>query len=234
MVGLSTGTFAGAGFEAASRAYDEGKYAEAKAGYEKLVEAGDLSANLFYNLGNAEHRLGATGRAMLDYERALGLEPAHPEAQANLALLRKQTGAKQKAAVWQDQFFMIQAVDRWTLVAAVCAWIAVFGLILIWTSRRVEKPVLWLITLTSLLLGCYVVGGLWWRGQDRNLGVVVAKQTEARLAPADSAALAEALPAGSRVQVLSERGEWVYCALPGAGLGWIPRQAVERVRPGEA
>jgi len=227
--------FAGGGdFEAANRAYDDGKFAEAKAGYEKLVEAGEWSANLFYNLGNADHRLGATGRAMLDYERALALDPAHPEALANLALLRKQSGAKQRAAVWQDRVFVGQSRDVWTVVAAVSGWCAIFGLVLVFTSRRAEKAGLWVATLAGLLLCGYAASGLWWRGQDRNLGVVVARQTESRLAPADSAALAEALPAGSRVRVLSERGEWIYCALPGAGRGWIPRSAVERVRLGEA
>ncbi len=221
-------------FEAANRAYDQGKFAEAKAGYEKLIEAGEGSANLFYNLGNADHRLGAAGRAMLDYERALALDPAHPEAQANLALLRKQTGAKQRAAVWQDTVFVGQALNAWTVVAAGAGWFAVFGLVMILTSRHAEKTGLWLATLACLLLCAYGVGMLWWRGQERALAVVVAGQTEARLAPADSAALAEALPAGSRVRVLSERGEWIYCALPGAGRGWIPRQAMERVRPGEA
>jgi hypothetical protein len=224
----------GGDFEAANRAYDQGKFAEAKAGYEKLVEAGEWSANLFYNLGNADHRLGAPGRAMLDYERALALDPAHPEAQANLALLRKQTGAKQRAAVWQDTVFVGQALNAWTVVAVAAGWFAVFGLVMILTSRRAEKTGLWLATLASLLLCAYAAGMLWWRGQERALAVVVAGQTEARLAPADSAALAEALPAGSRVRVLSERGEWIYCALPGAGRGWIPRQAVERVRLGEA
>lgn len=219
-------------FEAANRAYDEGKFAEAKAGYEKLVDAGEWSANIFYNLGNADHRLGASGRAMLDYERALALDPAHPEAQANLALLRKQTGARQRAAVWQDTVFVGHALGTWTVVAAAAGWLAVFGLVLIFTSRRVEKIGLWLGTLASLLLCAYAASVLWWRGQDRALAVVVSGQTESRLAPADSAALAEALPAGSRVRVLSERGEWIYCTLPGAGRGWIPRPAVEFVRLG--
>ena len=231
---LCAQAFAGdAQLEAANRAYDDGKFAEAKAGYEKLVEAGEWSANLFYNLGNTDHRLGATGRAMLDYERALALDPAHPEALANLALLRKQTGAKQRAAVWPDQVFVVRSHAAWTVAAAVSGWLAVVGLVLIFTRRRVENAGLWLVTLASLLLCGYAAGGLWWRGQDHSLGVVVAGQTEARRAPADSAALAEALPAGSRVRVLRERGEWIYCTLPSAGEGWIPRSAVERVQLGE-
>jgi tetratricopeptide (TPR) repeat protein len=217
-------------FDAANKAYDVGKYAEAKEGYEKLVESGDWSANLFYNLGNADQRLGATGRAILDYERALALDPSHPEAQANLALLRKQTGARERSAVWQDTVFAGRALDVWTIVAAVSGWLALFLLVPIFTCRRPDKGGLWLGLLASLLLCGYAAGVLWWRGQDQTLAVIVAGKTEARLQPADSAGLAEALPAGSRVHVLSERGEWIYCLLPGAGRGWIPRPALEQVR----
>ena len=221
-------------FEAANQAYDQGKFSEAKAGYEKLAEAAEWSANLFYNLGNADYRLGAPGRAMLDYERALALDPAHPEARANLAVLRKQTGARGRAAAWEDAVFVGQSLDVWTAVAAATGWLAIFGLALIFTSKRGEKSGLWLTTIAAVLVCAYAAGVLWWRGQESALAIVVAQQTEARLAPADSAGLAEALPAGSRVQVLSERGEWIYCVLPGAGRGWIPQQAVERVRLGGA
>ena len=225
--------FAGSGdFETANQAYDQGKFSEAKVGYEKLAEAGEWSANLFYNLGNADYRLGAAGRAMLDYERALALDPAHPEARANLAVLRKQTGARQRAAMWEDAVFAGMSVDVWTIVTAAAAWFAIFGLALIFTSKRAEKSGLWLTTVAALLVCAYASGVLWWRRQESALAIVVAQQTEARLAPADSAGLAEALPAGSRVEVLSERGEWIYCVLPGAGRGWIPQQAVERVRLG--
>ena len=223
----------GGDFEGANQAYDQGKFSEAKAGYEKLVEDGAWSANLFYNLGNADYRLGAPGRAMLDYERALALDPAHPEARANLALLRTQTGARRRAEAWQDKVFVGQSADVWTVVAAASGWLALFGLALIFTSKRAEKSGLWLTTVVGVLVCAYAAGVLWWRAPEQALAIVVVQSTEARLAPADSAGLAEVLPAGSRVQVLSERGEWIYCTLPGAGRGWIPQHAVERVRLGE-
>ena len=65
---------------------------------------------------------------------------------------------------------------------------------------------------------------------SNNVAIVTAKETAARLAPADRASVAEPLPAGSRVRVLSERGDWIYCALPGGGRGWIPETQIERVR----
>ncbi|MCE9609595.1 MAG: tetratricopeptide repeat protein [Chthoniobacter sp.] len=216
-------------FEAANQAYDQGKFAEAKIGYEKLVEAGEWSANLFYNLGNADYRAGAPGRAILDYERALALDPAHAEARANVEVLRRQTGAKHRAAVWQDKAFGWPAADAWTLIAAAAGWIALFGLALLGTARRGENGGLWLTSTLGALVCAYAAAVLWWHSQESTAAIVV-HSTEARLQPADSAGLAEALPAGSRVQVLSERGDWIYCALPGEKRGWIPHPAIERVR----
>jgi hypothetical protein len=66
--------------------------------------------------------------------------------------------------------------------------------------------------------------------RGRALAIVTGKDIEARLATADSASSILTLPAGSEVKVLSERGEWVYAALPNDQRGWIPASAVERVR----
>lgn len=219
-------------FDAAHRAYERGQFSEAKIGYEQLVEARAWSANLFYNLGNTDHRLGAPGRAILDYERALALDPAHPEARANLEVLRRQTGAKRRATVWQDRLLGWPAGLTAVAGAAASGWIALFGLALLGTTRRAEKTGLRLVTTAGLLTCAYLLAVLWWQHQESATAIVVAPSTEARLQPADSAGLAETLPAGSRVRVLRERGEWLYCLLPGQKPGWIPRPALERVRLG--
>jgi hypothetical protein len=52
----------------------------------------------------------------------------------------------------------------------------------------------------------------------------------ARIATADSAQAVLALPAGSEIKVLNERGDWLYAELPNDKHGWIPRSAAERVR----
>src|SRR5438552_16860049 len=70
-------------FAKANQDYAAGHFKEAIDEYESLVRSGQWSANLFYDLGNAYFRAGDFGRAILNYERALALEPRHPETQAN-------------------------------------------------------------------------------------------------------------------------------------------------------
>ena len=215
-------------FEKANQLYDEGKFVQAQHAYEQMVEGGTWSANLFYNLGNASSRAGAQGRAMLDYERALLLDPGHADAQRNLRLLRAQTGAKVFDAPFIERASRKVRESVWTVLAAVAAWGCVFSVASLCMSDRRGK--LWLSAVASLAVAAVAGFGVLTHRQDRALGIVTAKEAEARLAPVESAGLADVLAAGSRVRVLSERGAWIYCELPNQRRGWLAATAVERVR----
>ena len=76
-------------FDQANKLYEEGKYSEAAAMYEKAVKAGQVSAALCFNLGNASFKAGQSGRALVWYRRAEALSPRDPDIQANLQFVRK-------------------------------------------------------------------------------------------------------------------------------------------------
>jgi tetratricopeptide (TPR) repeat protein len=217
-------------FDAANQLYDQGKFGEARQHYQGLVERGEWSANLFYNLANTNYRVGAPGLAILNYERALVLEPGHPEARANLHLLRDQVNAKVPARTWMDVAFDALSVDAWALMAAISGWSLIFSVLVPFATRRSTSAGLVFVTILAAFVLTYSAVGTWHMARDRDAAIVIAKQVEVRLAPADRAGLADVLPAGSRVRMLSERGEWVYCMLPSGGLGWVPASAVEKVR----
>ena len=80
-------------FARANADYAAGKFSNAVAGYESLIKEGQWNSSVFYDLGNAYFREDDLGRAILNYERALALDPAQPEARANLQLVRDQARA---------------------------------------------------------------------------------------------------------------------------------------------
>jgi tetratricopeptide (TPR) repeat protein len=233
LFGVSVSLVRAAGLEDANQAYDQGKFAEAKDGYEKLLESGG-NANVYYDMGNTDYRLGSTGRAILDYERALALNPRHPEARANLRLLRDKAAAKLLPLSWQEQLAAVLPPETWTILAAVAGWSVLFAFLLIFTSRGRDNFGRWALAVFGVLVCAVALVPLRSIARDQDRAVITAHETQARLAPAESAGVAEALPAGSQVRVLSIRGPWVYCELPGAGRGWIPDGAVERIRPGRS
>lgn len=222
-----------ADFESANQLYDEGRFGEAKQQYEQLVSSGKSTANVFHNLGNTDYRLGSPGRAMLNYERALRLEHAHPEAKANLSLLRERSGARLPERSWSDRLILALSVNTYAITGAVAFWIGV-TLLVLRRVRRISSGAAWLGVSCAALIVAYAGLAIWRFEREHSVAIVTAKEALARLAPADRAALAERLPAGSRVRVLSERGAWIYCELPGKGRGWIASGSVERIRPEKA
>jgi tetratricopeptide (TPR) repeat protein len=230
---LACGTARGADtsqFDAANQLYEAGKFGEARQAYAGMVKSGPLSANLFYNLGNAEWKLGNGGEAAADYERALALEPSHPQARANLDFVREQTGARTAQRQWWQE--ALGAIDANTaaVLLAVCGWAAMFSLAVALLKPGVGAGPA--VTLTICLLGgAYAGGCLWQANAEATKAVVIAKSTQARLAPTVVAPVADVLPAGSEVLGPVERGPWTYCTLPDGSRAWVPTDAIERVKP---
>ena len=67
----------------ADSAYINKDYAQAIEIYESLLKQGE-SGEIYYNLGNAYFKHDELGRAILNYERALLLQPGNNDVNANL------------------------------------------------------------------------------------------------------------------------------------------------------
>ena len=219
-------------FAKANQEYAKGHFKEAISGYEALIQAGQWSANVFYNLGNAYFRTGDFGRAILNYERALALQRHHPEATANLQIARDEAHALEIQPSWLERYLQSASVNQYTVTAAVAFWIAAFCLTaLIFKRRRSAARVT--LLLLMLLVSAGAIFATWQleRGSKGGaLAIVTGKDVQARLATADTANSVLALPPGSEVKILSTRGDWTYVALPNNLRGWIPAKNAERVR----
>jgi tetratricopeptide (TPR) repeat protein len=219
-------------FTKANADYAAGKFPAAIKGYESLVQSRHWNATLFYDLGNAYFRRGDLGRAILNYERALALDPNQPEARANLQLVRDQGRALELTESWPEAHLDFLTRDQYSWLAMIAFWSAAAILCGLYFARR--RSVVWIF---ALMLSAAVSAGaalavyeLETGSAGGNLAIVTQKNIQARLATAESAGTVLALPAGSEIKILSTRGEWSYAALPNDLQGWIPAQAAEPVR----
>lgn len=93
---------------AADSAYLAKDYAAAVQHYERAI-AQRPTATLYFNLGNAQYRRQEWAEAVLAYERALHLDPAHADAQFNLELVRTKLTDRFAAP---SQMFFVSALNR--------------------------------------------------------------------------------------------------------------------------
>ena len=229
---VASSAFAQTDFDKANQEYAQGHFTEAISGYEALVRAGQWSANLFYDLGNAYFRTGDFGHAILNYERALALERHHPEATANLQIARDEAHALELQQSWPERYLQFASVNQYCIAAAIAFWLAAFAIVMLIFARRRSA------TLIAALIFCLLVGAgaiyavyTLERGSNGSaLAIVTGKDVQARLATADTANSVLTLPPGSEVKILSTRGDWIYAALPNTLRGWIPAKNAEQVR----
>jgi tetratricopeptide (TPR) repeat protein len=215
-------------FAKANQEFAAGHFKEAIEGYEALVRSGQFSANLFYDLGNAHFRTNDFGRAILNYERAIALDPRHPEADANLRIARDQARALELAASRAERSLQFLSLNQYAVVAAIAFWVGIFG---IFAGRR-SLAVMTFSVLALAIFAISVTAIVWIDNgnKGRALAVVLDKGVEARVATADNANSVLALPPGSEIRVLSKRGDWIYAALPNNLRGWITARSAESVR----
>ena len=71
-------------------AYMRYDYASAIQIYESLLKKGE-AAEIYYNLGNSYYKADDIAKAILNYERALLLQPGNADIRANLEIARSKT-----------------------------------------------------------------------------------------------------------------------------------------------
>ena len=219
-------------FTKANQEFAAGQFKEAIDDYEALVRSGQWSANLFYDLGNAYFRVSDFGGAILNYERALALDPRHPEADANLRIARDEARALELTPSRTERSLRFMSLNQYTIAAAIAFWIAVLGIPAPVFGRRRSAGVL-AMSILALSIFALALAAIVWidnGSRGRALAIVLDKEVEARVATADNANRVLALPAGSEIRIMSRRGDWVYAALPNNLRGWISAKSAESVR----
>lgn len=219
-------------FAKANQNFSEGHFQQAIEGYQNLVHSRHWNANLFYNLGNAWFRLENFGEAILNYERALALDPRHPEAAANLRLVRDEARALELKPGALERYVRAATSAQYSILASTAFWLALLALTHLFYSRRRSGAFFsFIIFAIAVFAGAvYALYSLETGSKGKALAIVTGTNIEARLATADNAKSVLALPPGSEIKVLSQRGDWIYAALPNDLRGWIPAPGAQLVR----
>ena len=233
---FSAFTFAQDAFDAANAAYADGRYEEAAAGYEALLAEGP-NATLYYNLGNACFKQGELAQAILNYERALRLEPNHKDAQYNLKFAQSRITDN---IVEQD--FFLSAWTRairnnlrertWLGLSIGLFLLGMVGILLFLLGReawlrKTAFHTAWIALLFSLITGLNAAS-LHQRDTLRNEAIITQGVVNAKSSPDRSGTDLFTVHEGTKVTIRETLGEWCNIRV-GNNEGWIKQQNMERI-----
>ena len=233
---FSTLTFAQSAFDEANAAYADGRYDEAAAGYEALLTE-NPDAQLYYNLGNTRFKQGELAQAILNYERALRLQPNHKDAKYNLKFAQSQITDN----IVEQDFFLstwVRAVrnllrERTWLIMSICLFIlALAGILLFLLGRepwlrKTAFQVAWIALLFSLISGLDAAS-LHRRDTLREEAIITQGVVNAKSSPDRSGTDLFTVHEGTKVTIKESLGEWCNIRV-GNNEGWIKQQNMERI-----
>jgi tetratricopeptide (TPR) repeat protein len=195
------------------------------------------NAEVYYNLGNTWYRLNKIGPAVLNYERALRLDPDYKEAKDNLTLAQGRIA--NHIPYTGDIFFLnwwqtLTRPDRatpWAIASLIT--FALIMLLLLVRNFQLKKGkaiplqlpgVLGFICLCLLILAFASA-----KNKSEHTGAVV-MQADAPLMNNEQKGKPMALiPEGTSVKIRSEKSGWIEVTIPDGRTGWLQQNLIEKI-----
>jgi tetratricopeptide (TPR) repeat protein len=217
-----------AAFDAANQLYAEGKFVEAAAAYEKIVETGQTSSAIYFNLGNSWFKSGQIGRAIAAYRQAGTISPRDPDLRANLQFARNQVqGPTLRPGRW-ERWLGTLSLNEWTWLSAAAVWLT-FALLTVrqlWPAlaRPLKSWTLAAGVITVFVIGCFAMSCA--ANSATSTAIVIVSEASVRNGPLEQAPNGFTARDGAELRVLDQKDDWLQVTDGTRRLGWVKRAAV--------
>lgn len=221
----------------ADKAFSEEKYEEAANTYKRVADS-VASVDVYYNLGCTYYRLDDMAKSVLWFERALKLNPADEDIEANLQLAREKTidriNAKHSFVVL-DIFHHIAAMlslTQWTWTCLSLFILALVAAILFLVSPNIKIRKYGFFASAFFLLLCIVGNGCAWyqkhEASRHDAGVIVSSVVTVKSTPSEGGNDLFLLHEGTRVEIKDNSlKDWAEIEISDGKVGWIQKKHFE-------
>ena len=222
---------------AGDSAYIKEDYATAAQIYEGLLSDGE-SADVYYNLGNSYYKLGEIAKSILNYERALLLQPGNGDIRANLEVARAKAIDKVELVPeiffisWIKSLINIMSVDAWAWWGIVSFLFFIVALYFFIFSKQVVLKKIG-FTASIVLLMITVCANIFASEQKEHLvnrtsAIVMNPSVTVRSTPSESGTSLFILHEGRKVSIKDKSmREWTEISLEDGKVGWVPASSIE-------
>ena len=218
-------------------AYMKNDYASAIQIYEALLNRGE-AADIYYNLGNSYYKAGDIAKAILNYERALLLQPGNGDIRANLEIARSKPVDKVEPVPeiflvsWTKSLINSMSVDSWAVCGVVCFILLIVSLYLFIFSKQIVLKKAGFIS-GIVFLAVTILANVFANQQkdeltNRNSAIVINPSVTVRSTPSESGTSLFILHEGHKVGVKDgSMKDWKEIRLEDGKVGWVPASAIE-------
>lgn len=228
-----------------NKAFEQKQFKKAAQMYERALRDGESSL-LRYNLGNAYYRLGDRAHAVLNYERALKLDPGNDDARFNLKFVNE----KSKINETSGTNYFTTLISGWVGHLSSNTWamisLAMFVLMLaaiacyrIATGVALQKTgffgaiVLGIIALLAMASAIY----MYRHTTKAHYAIVMTDKAPANKSPRDGEKEEFKLPSGTKVEIIdsisndksANAAMWYMIETTSNKTGWMKKADLEKI-----
>lgn len=226
--------------EMADSAYAKGDYTSAVSIYEALIANEGEAVAVYYNLGNAYYKKNDIAKAILNYERALLLDPSDKDVRFNLELAQSKT--IDKVAEKYNIFFMQwlhSAIDAlsmktWCIVGVVAFIVLLSSLLFLFFNNRVAvRKIAFVLSISMLLVTLFANLSAYTHYADltnRSAAIILSPSVTAKSTPDESGTNLFVIHEGHKVNVTDDTmRNWKEIELEDGTVGWVPASSLELI-----
>jgi tetratricopeptide (TPR) repeat protein len=224
-------------FADANQLYQQGKFPEARASYERILSSGYAAGELSYNLGNACYKEGDIPHAILNYERALRRISGDDDVRHNLQIANLMIIDKieptPRIFIWEYW----DGVKNWFTMTGVTlvvyAWFVLFAasLAVVALARTYALRKIAFLTAAGTFVVClFFTVVLFDKKSDlvrSDLAIVVSQIVTVKNSPDPMSSDAFVLHGGVKVQITDRFTTWMKIRLADGKVGWMDGGAAE-------
>ena len=221
----------------ANQAYQRSEYIHAIELYENLLKLDIVSSELYYNLGNAYFRNNNIGKAVLNYERAIRIDPANDNIQHNLEIAKSRTidnvvpRAKLFYERWWRSIYNMQSANGWGITGII--FLSLFLIFLatyffahtMWMKKSAfyTAGVLLLFTVFSVIFAQTQYN----RINNQKEAIIMVPRVTVKSSPSGQSPDIFLIHEGTKVFLRTSLDGWYEINLADGNIGWIKMDSFE-------
>ncbi len=226
-----------ADYTKAKEYYQKQDYDNAIKLYESMIKAGNVSAEVYYNLGNSYYKTGNLARTLLSYERAKKITPYDEDVNFNIKIASLKVVDKMDVVPeifykrWTRSLALIFSTDSWTTIFLANVWLLFIFLAVYIASRSSSLKkfsfvvaCFFIITTISTFLISQKSYAITFVDQS---AIITTSSVYVKNSPDEKGSDQFIIHEGTKVDVLDELGDWKKIRIANGSVGWLKAGEIE-------
>jgi tetratricopeptide (TPR) repeat protein len=206
--------------------------------YENILANQGESADIYYNLGNSYYKMDNIAKAIVNYEKALVLNPADGDIRFNLELAQSKTVDKVTPmseiflVTWMKNLTDLMSEKGWAKMGITTFILMLSMLALYFFSKKIALKKIGFISAVCLLFIC-VLANIFASSQKNKAeshgeAIIMAPSVTVKSTPNDGGTDLFILHEGHKVTIKDNTmREWKEIQLEDGNVGWVPTSVIE-------